>query len=678
MPAAPPAARWKPWAILFAIALVAYADSFGLGLAQDSKAIITQDPRLRAVTFENLGLTLTKNYWWPKAGDGLYRPVTTASLLLNYAILGNGSSPAGYHWLNFLLHAINACLVYQLALLIFKRGWPALCAAALWAAHPICTEAVDNIVGRADLLAAMSVLGGLLLYRRALAFEGRTAAALALFAIATAGVFAKENAAVLLGLMLLWDIAFDRAGLRRDFRRRAPLYGAVAASLGVLVLARHLVLGALPVAQPVYVDNMIRAAGFWTARLTALKTIGLDLWLLVWPLGLSADRSFDQIPLAGAADLSAWLAILAIAAILAVAVARLRRDPLWFWLAGFFGIALLPTSNLLFPIGALMAERFLYLPSAAFAMALAAAADRIQPRRLATGAVILLGVLYSGRTLARNLDWKDDLSLGTADTVTAPRSFRLHDLRARALFDRDPQRNLDPAIAEQEKAWAILSPLPPAISSEVPPLSLGVYYAMKAASLGPANPQSRAWYEKSAAVLLRAREISRAAEKAYDDTQRAQGRPLTARSGFPQLYLGLANADLNLGRFAEAAEACRYAAGLDPSALDAYDGMVLAFLGLNQPQRAAVALLEKAQMDDFQPATLAGLRDVYARIPEGACAVDRSGGGPALNPQCPRLAADFCQAAADLQAIYQDARHPEGARQIARWAAARFGCPAAR
>jgi hypothetical protein len=58
--------------------------------------------------------------------------------------------------------------------------------------------------------------------------------------------------------------------------------------------------------------------------------------------------------------------------------------------------------------------------------------------------------------------------------------------------------------------------------------------------------------------------------------------------------------------------------------------------------------------------------------------VDRSGGGPALNPQCPRLAADFCQAAADLQAIYQDARHPEGARQIARWAAARFGCPAAR
>ncbi len=659
---------------------MAYADSFGLGLAQDSKVIVAQDPRVRAATAENLGLILTKNYWWPKAGDGLYRPITTASFLFNFAILGNGPSPAGYHWLNFLLHALNACLLYQLALLIFRRQGPALCAAALWAVHPICTEAVDSIVGRADLLAALSVLGGLLLYRRALAFASRrrTLAALALFAIAAAGVFAKENTAVLLGLMLLWDIAFDRAALRRELPRRAPFYGAVAASLACLALARHAVLSALPVAQPVYVDNMIRAAGFWTGRFTALKAIGLDLWLLAWPLRLSSDRSFDQVPLAGPADLAAWLALISIVAILAIVAVRFRRDPLWFFLAGFFGLALLPTANLLFPIGALMAERFLYLPSVAFAMALAAAADRIQPRRLATGAVILLALLYTGRTLARNPDWNDDLSLGMADTAAASRSFRLHDLLSRALFDQDPQRNLDAAIAEQEKAWAILSPLPPEISSEVPPMSLGIYYGMKAASLGAANPRGRAWYEKSAAVLVRAQAISRAAEKAYDDAQRAQGRPLTARSGFPQLYLGLANADLNLGRFAEAAEACRYAAGLDPRSLDAYDGMALAYLRSNQPARAALALLEKAQVDDFQPATLAALRDVYARIPEGACAVNPGDGVLALNPRCPRLAVDFCLAAADLQAIYRDARRPENALQVAAWAATRYGCPAAR
>ena len=192
----------------------------------------------------------------------------------------------------------------QLALLIFGRARPAFCAAALWAVHPIATEAVTNIVGRADLLAALCVLGGLLLYRRAIAFAGRSlaVAAVALFAIALAGVLSKENAAVLPGLMLLWDLSFDRPGLRRDFRRRVPLYGAAVAALAVLWAARHAVLDALPAAQPVYVDNMIKAAGFWTARLTALKVIGLDLWLLAWPLDLSSDRSYNQIPLAGAAD----------------------------------------------------------------------------------------------------------------------------------------------------------------------------------------------------------------------------------------------------------------------------------------------------------------------------------------------------------------------------------------
>jgi protein O-mannosyl-transferase len=161
-----PASKWPARAALFAIALAAYANSFWLGLAQDSKVIVAQDARLREVTADNLKLILTKNYWWPLGGDGLYRPVTTLSLLFNYAVLGNGQNAAGYHVVNFLLHAINVWLLYELALLLFRRAGPAFFAAALWAVHPIGTEAVTSIVGRADLLAAMSVLGGLLLYIR--------------------------------------------------------------------------------------------------------------------------------------------------------------------------------------------------------------------------------------------------------------------------------------------------------------------------------------------------------------------------------------------------------------------------------------------------------------------------------------------------------------------------------
>jgi len=151
-------------------------------------------------------------------------------------------------------------------------------------------------------------------------------------AITTAGVFAKENAAVLLGLMLLWDLSFAEG--KSTVMRRWPSYAAVAASLLVLFWVRHAVLGSLPPDEIVYVDNPLRGADFWTARWTAIKVIGLDLWLLLWPVGLSCDRTFDQIRLAGFGDPWAWMSLLAIGTVLAAAVARYRKDRLVFWLAG--------------------------------------------------------------------------------------------------------------------------------------------------------------------------------------------------------------------------------------------------------------------------------------------------------------------------------------------------------
>ena len=66
-------------------------------------------------------------------GSGLYRPLTTLSLLFNYAVLGNRTRPAGYHLMNWILHAVNATLVYLLALRLLKQIAPAFAAAAIWA-----------------------------------------------------------------------------------------------------------------------------------------------------------------------------------------------------------------------------------------------------------------------------------------------------------------------------------------------------------------------------------------------------------------------------------------------------------------------------------------------------------------------------------------------------------------
>src|SRR5262245_60714733 len=182
----------------------------------DANFVVLKDPRIRQLTTENLKLIAQQDYWWPTYALGVYRPLTTITYLLNWTVLGGGNSPAGYHWVNVLLHAANTLLVFRLAARLLQNQGAAWVAAALWAVHPAAVECVSSVSGRGDLLAATAVLAGLLLY-------ARSAGAAALFGVALAGVFAKENAAVLLGLMVTWDVAFGTWN-----RQRLPRYAAVA------------------------------------------------------------------------------------------------------------------------------------------------------------------------------------------------------------------------------------------------------------------------------------------------------------------------------------------------------------------------------------------------------------------------------------------------------------------
>jgi len=611
---------WWVAPALCLIALTAYANSLGNGFAMDANTLVLKDPRIRAVSAENLRAIAQNDYWWPSFTLGVYRPLTTATYLLNWAVLGNGDRAAGYHWLNVLLHAVNVWLVYHLARWLLGNTGAAFFAAALWAVHPIGVECVASVSGRGDLLAATAVLGGLLLYARG----GHIAA---LFAVAAAGVFAKENAAVLLGLMLLWDLAFPDGD-----RRRRPAYAAVAGSLALLWLARQAVYRDAPwVAWPV-VDNPLLAAGFWTARWTAIKVIGMDLWLLVCPVSLAYDHSYNQIRLAGWGDAGAWLALAVVAGLVATAIVRRRRDRLMFFLAGFFGITLLPTSNLVFPIGNIMADRFLYLPSVAFAIAVTALGCRMGLQgRLKPIVLAAVIAVFASRTFARNAAWKDNLALASSDASTAPGSFRVREMLAQALHEQDPRGKLDAAIAEEEVAWGILRPLPAASIPVQTPMNLGGYYLEKGDQAGAA------WYEKAVEILLRGREISQANEKAFDEVQRAHGKPLRGRSALPNLYFNLGQAYGSLGRYPEALEAFRFGRAIDPSQTQFYEPMAAAYAGFGKPNLAAMAMEEK-------------------RVVEGSATAS-------------------CAAWADLAAAYEEARLPERARDMRQRAA---GCSGVR
>jgi tetratricopeptide (TPR) repeat protein len=426
------------------LVLAAYSNSFQAGLVFDNASAIGEDPRIREATPENIESILRGGYWYGNSGrattSGLYRPFTTFSYLVNYAVLGNGPGPAGYHWVNLALHEVNVALVYALGVLTFGETEAAWALAAIWGLHPLLTESVTNIVGRADLLAAFGVLAGLLCHVKGASAAGRRRVAwLAGLAGAQAvGLFSKENAAVLPGIMLLYDLTWRE---RATWRRRAIAYVVAALPLAAYFYLRsgshtHMVVE--------FTENPLVSASFWTARLTAVKVIGKFLWRFFWPARLSADYTYNAVPLFGwrvwnwedAKALMA-LAVCLGAALLAVLLAVRRRRtgrPLLFFLVFFF-VALSPTSNLIMLIGSIMAERFLYLPSVGLAGCVVAAIYALGQRRwlkrpaaarVAWAALGMVCLASTARTYARNFDWQDDRSLWASAVEVCPESARAH------------------------------------------------------------------------------------------------------------------------------------------------------------------------------------------------------------------------------------------------------------
>jgi protein O-mannosyl-transferase len=460
-----PAWRRHAWRMLalWVLVLAAYSNSFKAGLVFDSAAVISEDARVHAVTTQNLRHILTEPYWRGSTTLGLYRPLTTFSYLLNYAVLGNGVDPAGYHWVNLALHGVNVSLVYVLGVLVLGAAASAFALAAVWGLHPLLTESVTNIVGRADLLAAFGVLAGLLCYIRSVTAAGRHKLfwVAAMVAAQAVGIFSKENGAVLPAIMLLYDLTWRN---RAAWRACAPTYAALVLPFAAFFYLRGIFQVHLVVP---FGDNPMMSAGFWAARLTAIKVIGKYLWLFIWPARLSPDYSYNAVPLFGwhPAQWEDSKALIALALCVSAVVLAVRwyrtSKPLFFFLAFFF-VALVPTSNLAILIGSIMAERFVYLPSIGLAGCVVAAiwglSRQVPPPRLLDmraiwTAVALVCLACAARTYARNSDWLDDQSLWTSAENVVPGSARVHNNLGQALT-HVPGR-LPDAIAELQAALQI-------------------------------------------------------------------------------------------------------------------------------------------------------------------------------------------------------------------------------
>jgi len=424
----------------------------------DDKVIVRDNARLSSPS--TVSEIFTTHYFGGALTSGTaYRPV----VLLTYAVQRwiHGTRVFWFHLVNVALHAAVTCLLAAwLVGLGLPRG-PCVATAALFAVLTIHVEAVTGIVGRAEVLAALLVFLSARLWSRATEGERlRSLPYAGCLAAFTAGVFVKENAVVVPGVIALGELfrGGDGSGLFRKardvVRRRWAAFAGLLLPVVLLFAVRRVVLKGFLISKEAGIFDLENPL---VAQAPGLR-IGNAAFLLwryvakaILPAGLSADHSAYALPLAASLHAPrAWLSLGGLAAAVALAVLLRVRRPLVSFGAALFAGTFLPTANLLFPIGTIYAERLLYLPSAglilvAIGLLLPSRREVPAPSAWPWREALLVGAVLgnAAATVVRNRAFSDDATLYADMIRKMPRSAKAHYNRA---FDLQRSGKKDEAL----------------------------------------------------------------------------------------------------------------------------------------------------------------------------------------------------------------------------------------
>ncbi len=479
-----PLAIWLP----LLAGLIAYLAVLGGGFVWDDKHLVVDSTLIRQPSPLPL---LTSDFWQEGERSGFYRPLVSLSYYLEFQLWH--LSPAGYHAANLTYHLLATLAVTWVAWLLFASPVAMAVAGIAFAVHPIHTESVAFISGRPDLLAAAFLAGSLALFLRARRLDRQVSAgSVALFGGA---LLCKETAIALPAILIAAELTLAHGAGESPGSEAspfAPRWGQIAlrlapylGTMGAYLGLRWAVLGA-----PLAASG--GGAGFGVGAVIALNAFGDYLRLLFVPYPAAPER-FPDASFSGQS-----LAVLVVLAALVATVAwNWKRSRMPAFLVGWFILTLLPASPLLPGRAPQVAERFLYVPSAALAwlagwasIAIWTSAWLRSParRRALVAAGVALVASSAGLTALRSLDWRDEYHLFSRMAASEPRSY-LAPLNLGHLHVQSG----DTARAEREflRALQIRPDSPPAllglalVQSRQGDNELAIRYAERARDLAP-------------------------------------------------------------------------------------------------------------------------------------------------------------------------------------------------
>jgi tetratricopeptide (TPR) repeat protein len=459
--------------IIFIFTFAIYANSIRNNYAFDDDVICLKNKYVQN-GLGNLKEIFTKGFTYAFDGNntGSYRPITLLSTALEIHFYGN--KPHRHHFINVLLFSLSCVVLYLLLRKLFNNYnyiLP-LIITLIYAAHPIHTEVVANIKSRDEILVFFFFVLSMFLFIEYIDKNNIAYLFISLIFYFLA-LLSKENA---MSFFLIYPLIlhfFRKTNFKKIFVLSLPYIGV----LLIYFLIRNSALDVMTFKTKIdLINNSLMAAENTADRLaTAIYMLGRYIYLLVFPITLSCDYSYNSNPIISFSNIKALLPLLFFLGSLIFAIYSFAKRNYFSFAILFFMITLSTVANIFMIIGSSMAERFLFTPSLAFAMIVGLLLVKIfkidlvgnKLKNIPILAILLLLLIsaYSIRTVARNPMWKDNDHLFFEDVKNSPNSFRMHNavastIRIRGENEKDIKKKqiiINEAIKEYNKSLSILN-----------------------------------------------------------------------------------------------------------------------------------------------------------------------------------------------------------------------------
>ncbi|WDF45575.1 hypothetical protein PQ459_11770 [Chryseobacterium sp. KACC 21268] len=399
----------------------------------------------------------------------------------------NTTFPNLMHVLNVLLYALLCWILYQFLLLIFEKHKHRFLLSFLtvltFTVHPIHTEVVANVKGSDEILSLLfSLLAATYAFK---AFQGNSSnkklkiflSAIFLFI----GLLAKENAVMFMIIIpltlwffskvkfpqILWSsVAFVIVflvyfGLRTNatgfpsfkMEDKMDLMNNPFLIMNKNAEFKPLLEGSdvMVLQNPTF--QSIQKMPFANELATNIYTFGKYLQLLILPTSLTYDYYPRYISVKSFSEPDVLFALIINLGLLALAIFGLRKKAIYSYGILFYFITFSIVSNLFFPIGTNMGERFMFMPSVGILIAFSSLIIILIDKtglKLVLGLVTILSIFYIGITFKRNFDWKNNLTLFSHDIKISKNSAKVKSDYGEVVLENIYKKSLKIQIEQRE------------------------------------------------------------------------------------------------------------------------------------------------------------------------------------------------------------------------------------